>query len=199
METLHYPLLGLLLSAIVSENVALYYFLGICPLMSISADLKASFNMGVAVSTVMLITTAANWAVYRFFLQPCELVYLQLFFFVAIIATTVQLLEMFLDRFFPSAYAMFGIFLPLITVNCAILGVSLFAVLREYSLVQSLVFALGSGIGWSFVICVIASLRRRVDFAQVPAHLGKTGLTMLIAAVIALAFSGVGELLSGRW
>jgi len=197
METLQYPLLALLFSAIISENVALYYFLGICPLISISSDLKASFNMGVAVSAVMLITTAANWAIYHLLLQPLALEYLQLLFFVAIIAATVQMLELFLDRFFPSMYEMFGIFLPLITVNCAILGVSLFAVLREYSLVQTLVFAAGSGIGWCLVICIIASLRRRIDLAVVPPHLGKTGITMLVAAVIALAFSGLGELMSG--
>jgi Na+-transporting NADH:ubiquinone oxidoreductase subunit E len=197
MDTLQYPLLALLFSAVISENVALYYFLGICPLISISSDLKASFNMGVAVSAVMLITTAANWAVYHLLLQPLALEYLQLLFFVSIIAATVQMLELFLDRFFPSMYEMFGIFLPLITVNCAILGVSLFAVLREYSLVQTLVFAAGSGMGWCLVICIIASLRRRIDFAAVPPYLGKTGITMLVAAVIALAFSGLGELMSG--
>ncbi|PKL50001.1 MAG: NADH:ubiquinone reductase (Na(+)-transporting) subunit E [Candidatus Riflebacteria bacterium HGW-Riflebacteria-2] len=197
MEALHYPLLGLLFSAAISENIALYYFLGICPLISISSDLKASFNMGVAVSAVMLITTAANWAVYHLLLQPLALEYLQLLFFVSIIAATVQMLELFLDRFFPSMYEMFGIFLPLITVNCAILGVSLFAVLREYSLVQTLVFAAGSGAGWCLVICIIASLRRRLDLAHIPQHLGKTGITMLVAAVIALAFSGLGELMSG--
>ena len=147
------PLLTLLFSAVVSENIALYYFLGTCPLISISADLKASLNMGLTVSMVMLITTAANWAIYHLLLQPLALEYLQLLFFVLIIAATVQLLELFLDRFFPSIYEVFGIFLPLITVNCAILGVSMFAVLREYSLTQSLVFAAGSGMGWCLVIC----------------------------------------------
>ncbi len=197
MEVLQSPLLGLLFSAVISENVALYYFLGICPLISISSDLKASFNMGIAVSAVMLITTAANWAVYHMLLQPLAFEYLQLLFFVAIIAATVQILELFLDRFFPSIYEVFGIFLPLITVNCAILGISLFAVLREYTLVESLIFAAGSGMGWCLVICIIASLRRRIDLSVVPQHLGKTGVTMLIAAVIALAFSGLGDLMSG--
>ena len=191
------PLLTLLFSAVVSENIALYYFLGTCPLISISADLKASLNMGLTVSMVMLITTAAIWAIYHLLLQPLALEYLQLLFFVLIIAATVQLLELFLDRFFPSIYEVFGIFLPLITVNCAILGVSMFAVLREYSLTQSLVFAAGSGMGWCLVICIIASVRRRIDLNAVSPHLGKTGITMLIAAVIVLAFSGVGELMSG--
>lgn len=194
---LQIPLLSLLFTAAISENVALYYFLGICPLISISGDLRASFNMGITVSAVMLMTTAANWAIYNLLLQPLALEYLQLLFFVLIIAATVQLLELFLDRFFPSVYETFGIFLPLITVNCAILGVSMFALLREYSLVQSMVFAAGSGVGWCLVICIIASLRRRLDFTAVPAHLGKTGITMLIAAVIALAFTGVSELLAG--
>ncbi|OGK11505.1 MAG: hypothetical protein A2W80_19605 [Candidatus Riflebacteria bacterium GWC2_50_8] len=198
METsLQIPLLTLLFTAAVSENVALYYFLGICPLISISADLRASFNMGLMVCVVMLITTAANWVVCNHLLKPLALEYLQLLFFVSIIAAVVQLLEQFLDRFFPSIYEVFGIFLPLITVNCAILGVAMFAVLREYSLVQSLVFAAGSGIGWWLVICIIASVRRRIDLTVVPVHLGKTGITMLIAAVIALAFSGITELMGG--
>jgi len=194
MEPVQISLLSLLFAAAISENIALYYFLGICPLISISSDLKASFSMGLTVSMVMVLTISANFAVYNLLLVPLGLEFLQLLFFILIIAAVVQLLEGFLDRFFPGLYAVFGIFLPLITVNCAILGVSMFAVLREYSIVEALTYAAGSGIGWTLAICLIASIRRRINLEDISPHLGRTGITMIIAAVIAMAFSGLSAL-----
>lgn len=191
------PLLGLLFTAAISENVALYYFLGTCPLISISSDLKASMQMGVTVSLVMLITVAADHGIYHQVLRPLGLEYLQLLFFILIIAAVTQVLEEFLDRFFPAVHASFGIFLPLIAVNCAILGVSMFVVLREYDLMSSLAYAAGSGLGWALVICLLAALRRRIDMTAVSPHLGKTGISMILAAVIAMAFSGLAEVISG--
>lgn len=194
MDPMQTTLWTILFTAAISENIALYYFLGICPLISISSDLKTSFAMGTTVSMVMLLTISANWAVYHFLLVPLGLEFLQLLFFVLVIATVVQLLEGFLDRYFPALYAVFGIFLPLIAVNCAILGVSMFAVLREYSLLEAVVYAAGSGVGWTLAICLIASIRRRINPDNIPQHLGKTGITMIIAAVIAMAFSGISGL-----
>lgn len=194
MEPLQTTLLSLLFAAAISENIALYFFLGICPLISISSDLRTSFSMGLTVSMVMLLTVSANFAVYHLLLVPFGFEFLQLLFFILIIAAVVQLLEGFLDRFFPSLYAVFGIFLPLITVNCAILGVSMFTVLREYSIVEALTYAAGSGIGWTLAICLIASIRRRIDIDDISPHLGRTGITMIIAAVIAMAFSGLSAL-----
>ena len=190
------PLLSILFTAAIAENVVLYYFLGTCPLISISSDLKASFQMGVAVSLVMLITVAANHVVFYALLRPLALEFLQLLFFILIIAAVTQLLEEFLDRFFPAVYGAFGIFLPLIAVNCAILGVSMFAVLKEYNLMASLAYAAGSGAGWTLVICLMASIRRRIDMANISPYLGKTGITMIIAAIIAMAFSGLSEIFS---
>lgn len=189
-------LLSILFTAAIAENVALYYFLGTCPLISISSDLKASFQMGVAVSLVMLITVAADHAVFYLVLRPLGLEFLQLLFYILIIAAVTQVLEEFLDRFFPGIYAAFGIFLPLIAVNCAILGISMFVVLREYDLLASLAYAAGSGTGWTLVICLMASIRRRIDLADVSPHLGKTGITMVIAAIMAMAFSGLSEIIS---
>lgn len=194
MEPLQTTLLSLLFAAAISENIALYYFLGICPLISISSDLRTSFSMGLTVSMVMLLTVSANFAVFHLLLVPLGLEFLQLLFFILIIAAVVQLLEGFLDRFFPGVYAVFGIFLPLITVNCAILGVSMFTVLREYSIVEALTYAAGSGIGWTLAICLIASIRRRINTDDISPHLGRTGITMIIAAVIAMAFSGLSAL-----
>ena len=190
------PLLGLLFTAAISENVALYYFLGMCPLISISSDLKAAFQMGITVSLVMLITVAADYAIFHLVLRPLGFEYLQLLFFILTIAAVTQLLEEFLDRFFPAMHAAFGIFLPLIAVNCAILGVSMFTVLREYDLLSSLAYAAGSGLGWLLVICLLAALRRRVDMTAVSPHLGKTGITMILAAIIAMAFSGLAEVVT---
>lgn len=187
-------MIELLLKSALIENMALYFFLGICPLISISADLRASWQMGVTVTTVMVGTMAINWGIYNFLLQPLALEYLQILFFILSIAAVVQFLESFIDRFFPSVYASFGIFLPLITVNCAILGVSMFGVLREYDLPAAVIFALGSGLGWTLVLCMIASIRRRIDMKAVPAELGNVGLTMVVAAILAMAFSGISSL-----
>ncbi|MEW6711166.1 MAG: Rnf-Nqr domain containing protein [Candidatus Riflebacteria bacterium] len=175
----------------ISENMALYFFLGTCPLISISTDLRAAWQMGVTVTLVMISTMAVNWVTFYHILRPAGLEYLQLLFFILTIAAVVQFLEIFLDRFFPAVYSSFGIFLPLIAVNCAILGVSMFAVLKELNFAESVIFASGAGMGWSLVLCLIASLRRRVVREAVPAELGNVGLTMVIAAVAAMAFSGL--------
>ena len=190
-------LLSLFFTAAIIENMALYYFLGTCPLISISENLSASYQMGIAVTFVMVITSALNSVVYRYLLVPLHLEYMYLLFFILVIAAVTQILEGILDRFFPSIYSSFGIFLSLIAVNCSILGVSMFAMLREYQLQETAVYALGSGLGWTFVICLMASLRKRIDMDSVPQSLGKIGIAMVIASVLAMAFSGVGELING--
>ena len=190
-------LLQIVFTAAIAENMALYYFLGTCPLISVSSDLRTSFQMGLTVSFVMLIATSLNFVIYHYLLVPLQLEFLQLLFFVLIIAAVTQFLEQFLDRFFPEIYASFGIFLPLIAVNCAILGVCIFVVLREYDFVSSVAYSLGSGLGWLLVICLMASLRRRVDETRISIYLGKTGITMLIASVMAMAFYGLSTVIKG--
>ncbi len=190
-------LLQIVFTAAIAENMALYYFLGTCPLISVSSDLRTSFQMGMTVSFVMLIATSLNFVIYHYLLVPLQLEYLQLLFFVLVIAALTQFLEQFLDRFFPEIYASFGIFLPLIAVNCAILGVCIFVILREYDFVSSVAYSLGSGLGWLLVICLMASLRRRVDETKVSQYLGKTGITMLIASVMAMAFYGLSTVIKG--
>ena len=190
-------LLQIVFTAAIAENMALYYFLGTCPLISVSSDLRTSFQMGLTVSFVMLIATSLNYVIYHYLLVPLQLEFLQLLFFVLVIAAVTQFLEQFLDRFFPEIYASFGIFLPLIAVNCAILGVCIFVVLREYDFVSSVAYSLGSGLGWLLVICLMASLRRRVDETKISVYLGKTGITMLIASVMAMAFYGLSTVIKG--
>ena len=190
-------LLQIVFTAAVAENMALYYFLGTCPLISVSSDLRTSYQMGLTVTFVMVISSALNFVVYHYMLVPLQLEYLQLLFFVLVIAALTQFLEQLLDRFFPEIYAAFGIFLPLIAVNCAILGVCIFVILREYDFVSSVAYSLGSGLGWLLVICLMASLRRRVDESKVSVYLGKTGISMLIASVMAMAFYGLTTVVKG--
>ena len=190
-------LLQIVFTAAVAENMALYYFLGTCPLISVSSDLRTSYQMGLTVTFVMVISSALNYIVYYYMLVPLQLEYLQLLFFILVIAALTQFLEQLLDRFFPEIYAAFGIFLPLIAVNCAILGVCIFVVLREYDFVSSVAYSLGSGLGWLLVICLMASLRRRVDESKVSVYLGKTGISMLIASVMAMAFYGLTTVVKG--
>lgn len=190
-------LLQLFFTAAVVENIVLYYFLGTCPVISISDDLTASFQMGMAVTFVMVLTASINLLIYNHLLVPLGLEYLYLLFFMLTIAAVTQVLEQAIDSLFPKIYAAFGIFLSLLVVNCAILGVALFAMLREYSLLSTAVYALGSGLGWTGVICLIASLKRRIRLDLVPASVGKLGITMLVAAVVAMAFGGLSEVLGG--
>ncbi len=184
-------ILKIIFTASITENIVLFYFLGTCPLISISSNLKTSFQMGLAVCFVMLISTSVNFTLYKYILLPLNIEYLQLLFFVLTIAAITQFLELFLDRFFPEIFASFGIFLPLIAVNCSILGASLFVVLKEYDFINSVAYSLGSGLGWLLVICLMASLRRRVDESSISIYLGKTGLTMLIASIMSMAFYGL--------
>lgn len=188
-------LLSIFYTAMIAENMALYFFLGICPLINLSRDLKTSFQMGLTVALVMVMTSVINFAVFHYLLRPLGLEYLQLLFFVMTIAAMVQIVEAVIDRFFPLVYSIFGIFLPLLTVNCAILGVSMFAILREYDLYSTLAFSSGSGIGWLLAICLMAMVKGRIDMKAVPKHLGETGVTMIVAAILAMAFTGAAELM----
>ncbi|MBS3824977.1 NADH:ubiquinone reductase (Na(+)-transporting) subunit E [Candidatus Bipolaricaulota bacterium] len=182
--------ISILIAAIFAHNIALRYFLGWCPLVSQSKKLSSAWGMGVAVTLVMTVTSAVNWPVYNYLLVPYGLEYLQYIAFIIVIASTVQVLEMVIERFFPSLYTTMGVFLPLITVNCAILGVSLFMILRDYTFLTGIIYALGSGIGWSVAIVSLGSIRERLRFSNVPKPLQGPGITMLIAGIMAFAFLG---------
>ncbi len=192
-----HQILAIIFSAAITENIALNYFLGICPFISISSDTKTAFQMGVTVTFVMIMTSAANWLIYYHLLIPNGFEDFHLLFFILTIAALVQFLETFIDRYFPALYSVFGIFLPLITVNCAVMGVSLFSIIRNYSLIETLLFSAGSGIGWTLAISLMGALRKRLDMDAIPKSLGKTGITMIIAAFMAMAFAGLSEAFSG--
>lgn len=183
-------LIVIIFASILTSNIALTYFLGMCPFITISKKLDVAAGMGIAVTFVMTITAAANWVLYYKVLVPLGLDYLQFLVFIINIAAIVQVLEIFIDRFFPTLYHAFGIFLPLITVNCAILGISLFMVLRSQSFVESTVYAFGSGIGWLLAIVTMGALRKKLVFSRPLSDFGDAGITAIIAGVMALGFLG---------
>ena len=182
----------LLFASIVTSNIALTYFLGMCPFITISKNLDVAVGMGAAVTFVMTITAAANWVLNFLVLVPLGLGFLQFLVFIVTIAFLVQIIEIFLDRFSPSLYQAFGIFLPLITVNCAILGGSLFMVQRDYGVVESVAYGIGSGAGWALAIVALAGLREKMRYSDIPAGLQGLGITFITSGLVALAFLGIG-------
>ncbi|MGI6538973.1 MAG: NADH:ubiquinone reductase (Na(+)-transporting) subunit E [Caldicoprobacterales bacterium] len=183
------------IASIFTGNVLLTNFLGMCSYLSISKDLKSSFGLGQAVIFVMTATTVLNYLVYKYILVPFDLEYLRFIVFIIVIAAFVQFVEMLLERFMPNLYYTLGIFLPLITVNCAILGVALFMVIREYNFLQSLAYGAGGGIGWTLAISALAAIRQKVDESRVPKGLQGAGFAMIVTGIMALAFIGFSGML----
>ncbi len=164
-------------------------FLGLCPFLSISREVRSSLGLGVAVVFVMTCTAVINYLVYSYVLVPLHLEHFRYIVFIIIIASFVQLVEMSVERFFPALYFVLGIFLPLITVNCAILGASLFLIIREYNLIQSIAYGAGSGIGWMLAIIAVGSIREKLQkTARLPKGLEGPAITLFITGIMALAF-----------
>jgi Na+-transporting NADH:ubiquinone oxidoreductase subunit E len=189
--------LTILLAAVFTHNIALTYLIGMCPMLAMSRRVDTGFGMGIAVVFVLAITAPLNWALYKLVLVPAHAQVVSFLVFIITIASAVQLVEMVTARFFPALHSSFGVFLPLITVNCAILAVSLFMVLREYGFWQTLAFSVGSGIGWTVAVVVIAGIRERLALVgDVPADLRGAGITMVIAGILALSFIGFSGMVS---
>ncbi len=193
-------LISLALKSIFVENILLAYFLGMCSFLAVSKKVETAFGLGVAVVFVLSITAPVNWALNHFFLRPgalswagesfaeVDLSFLAFITFIAVIAAMVQLVEMIIDRFSPALYAALGIFLPLIAVNCSILGASLFIQEREYGALESVVFGFSSGIGWALAIVSMAAIRYKLRYSNVPPGLRGLGITMLTTGLMAIAF-----------
>jgi Na+-transporting NADH:ubiquinone oxidoreductase subunit E len=178
------------LAAIFTSNILLTNFLGMCSYLSVSRQIESSFGLGLAVFFVLTLTTAINYVVYHYLLIPFDLVYLRYIIFIVVIAAFVQLTEMVIERISPVLYYTLGIFLPLITVNCAILGVSLFMVIRDYNFLQSVLFGAGSGLGWLLAILALAGIRERIRYKFVPVGLQGAGMSLIVTGIMALAFIG---------
>ncbi len=196
--------LGLFIRAAFVENLALTFFLGMCTFLAISKKIETAIGLGLAVIVVQTITVPVNNLIFQHLLSEgaldwaglseLDLSFLGLISYIGVIAAMVQILEMTLDRFFPVLYNALGIFLPLITVNCAILGGSLFMVEREYDFTQSLVFGFGSGLGWALAIAALAGIREKLKYSDVPDGLQGLGITFITTGLMSLgfmAFSGM--------
>jgi Na+-transporting NADH:ubiquinone oxidoreductase subunit E len=178
------------ISAIFTQNILLTYFLGLCPFLAVSREVKAAFGLGVAVTFVLTTTCVLNWVVYHFVLEPLSLEFFRFILFIIVIAAFVQFVEMVIERYSPVLYQNLGIFLPLITVNCAILGGSLFMVIRDYSFLVTIGYGLGSGLGWFLAIIAMAGIRQKLANERIPRGLQGPGITLIIAGLMALAFIG---------
>jgi Na+-transporting NADH:ubiquinone oxidoreductase subunit E len=191
-------LLSIALNSIFVGNILLAYFLGMCSFLAVSKNMKTATGLGIAVVFVLTITTPANWLVYNFLLAPgalawaglpgVNLSFLKLVLFIALIAAMVQALEMVIDRYSPALYTALGVFLPLITVNCAILGGSLFMVERAYSFSESVVFGFGSGVGWALAIISMAAIHQKLRYAIVPQGLQGFAINMITTGLMAIGF-----------
>ncbi len=184
------------IASIFINNILLANFLGMCSFLAVSKEINTALGLGTAVIFVMTLTSGLNFLVYEWILVPTGLEYLQYIAFIVVIAATVQLVEMIIGKVSPVLYYALGIFLPLITVNCAILGVSLFMVIRKYSFLQSLAYGAGSGVGWCLAILAMAGLRQKMKRSRVHPALEGPGITVLIAGVMALAFIGFSGMVS---
>ncbi len=183
--------LTIFLAAVLTHNIALTYLLGMCPFISLSRSLRTATGMGFAVIFVVTLTAAINWPIYNLILVPAKSELIYYVVFIIVIAASVQLVEMLMERFFPVLQAAFGIFLPLITVNCTVLAVSLFMVIRNYSYTESLIFAFGSAVGWTLAIVIVAAINEKLKLiGDVPKGMKGPGIIMVIAGIIALAFLG---------
>jgi Na+-transporting NADH:ubiquinone oxidoreductase subunit E len=190
------PLWVIFVSSLFTNNILLASLLGMCSFLVCSSRMDTALGLSAAVVFVMTCTTVLNYLMYYFVLVPLGLDYLAFVVFIVVIAAFVQFVEMFVERFSPKLYYALGIFLPLITVNCAILGAVLFMVIRQYNLAQSSVFGFSAGLGWSLAILIMAGLRERMGYSNVPAPLKGLGILMLITGVIAMTFMGFAGMLT---
>ena len=181
--------ISLFVRSIFADNMIFAFFLGMCSYLAVSKTVKTSLGLGVAVTFVLLITLPVNYLLQVYVLNPLGLSYLSFILFIAVIAAFVQLVEMFVEKFLPSLYSSLGIFLPLIAVNCAILGGSLFMQQRDFATIgEPLVYGLGSGLGWYLAIVSLAAIREKLSYSNVPAPLKGVGITFITVGLMGMAF-----------
>lgn len=185
--------LAVFIGSVLTHNIVLVYILGLCPTIGVSKNLRTAVGMGAAVTFVITITTLINWFVYNYILVPTGGEVISVLVFMLTIAASVQLLEMVLEKYFSFLYMAFGVFLPLITVNCTVLGATLFMVLREYALGKALTYGFGTGIGFLLAIALVAGVREKLELVgDPPRGLRGAGITMIVLGILALGFMGFG-------
>lgn len=190
-------LLIILFSAVLVNNVVLNQFLGICPFLGVSKKLDSSFGMSVAVTFVLLIATAVTWPIYTFILEPSGFQYMQTVVFILVIAALVQLVEIILKRYLPALHRSLGVYLPLITTNCAVLGVTIQNIDKGYSFLQSLVYALGIGLGFMLAMVLFSGVRQRIESADIPQFFKGMPSVLIAASLVSLSFMGFSGVVEG--
>ncbi len=182
--------------SVLVNNFVLVRFLGICPFLGISDELDTAMGMGMATTFVLVLSGAATWLVQTYILTPFGMPFLQTVAFILIIASLVQLVEMFLQKTSPGLYRALGIFLPLITTNCAVLGLAILVAQKEYTLIQTIVFALGTGVGFTLALAIMAGIREQLQFADIPKPLQGAGIALITAGLMSMAFMGFSGLIA---
>ena len=190
MEDLFWIFIG----ALLINNFVLTYFLGLCPFLGVSSSLETSFRLGLATTFVMLVTALCSWLLNTYLLIHAP--YLRLISFIVVIASAVQFIEMLIKKLSPVLFRALGIFLPLITTNCAILGLAIFATNKEYDLAQGLIYALGAGLGFTLAMVLLAGIREETELSSVPALIRGTAMNLIIAGILSMAFMGFAGLFS---
>lgn len=189
-------LLLIFIAAVITQNFVLHYFLGVCPFLGVSSRIDSAFGMGIATTFVMTLAATGTWLINNFLLVPLKLEFLEYIAFIIVIASLVQLVEMFIRKIFPELYKALGIYLPLITTNCAILGLTLFMVMREYSFLEAIIFGLGAGGGFTLALLIMAGIREELKFSDLPIAFKGAGITLITAGILALAFMGFSGIIS---
>ena len=187
----------ILMSMVLVDNLVLSKFLGICPFLGVSKKMDSALGMSYAVIAVMVLATAATWPIYTYFLKPYGIEFLQTIVFILVIASLVQLIEMVLKKYVPGLHAGLGVYLPLITTNCAVLGIAILNLDNEYSFVQSLVTALGGGLGFLVALVLFSGIRKQLDSSNVPLAFRGIPATLIAASILALSFMGFTGVVDG--
>lgn len=182
--------IAVIFSAILVNNIVFSQFLGICPFIGVSKNLESAFGMGMAVTFVMAVATAVTWLLQHYVLEPLGLVYVQTISFILVIAVLVQMLEIMMKKVSPSLYAALGVFLPLITTNCAVLGVAIIVAQKDFGFLYSLVYAVATALGFALALTVFAGIRTQLALANVPRSMRGVPIALIVAGILAMAFMG---------
>jgi len=189
-------LIVIFISTVLINNFVLTYFLGICPFLGVSRRISSALGMGGAVIFVMTLSASISWLIYHYILLRFNLTFLEYVVFILVIASLVQIVEMFIRKFSPTLFKALGIYLPLITTNCAILGCALFMVARNYNFLESVIFGFSAGLGFSLVLLVMAGIREELNFCDIPQVFRSAPITLITAGILALCFMGFSGILS---
>lgn len=192
-------MLIILISAILVDNFVLSKFMGCCPFLGVSKKVSSAFGMSVAVTFVMLMATAVTYPIYRLLLEPNGLQYMQTVVFILVIALFVQLVEIVLKKYVPALYRALGVYLPLITTNCAVLGVTLLNISAEYNFAQSMVHALGAGLGFMLALMLFSGVRQKLNTCDVPKAFEGVPITLVAASIVSIVFIGFGGMVEGMF